>query len=179
MIDESKKEKMKLNNFDIMTYGEQFAGTQIPKERNEYLKRFYKALSDGVKANLRREYYDRIIADFSIDKKLSTEQMQDIDNWQKYSFLEKEYISKSKSILHEFNSVFNIRSSVPDYENVLFDLAFIIEKRNQHIEKFKRIVQNYKSKNVAKYEQGLIILKNLNEEYNIKIKEGMNNAYFK
>jgi len=170
---------MKINNFDIITYGEQFAGTQIPKERNEYLKRFYRVLSDGVKANLRREYYDRIIANFSIDKKLSTEQMQNIDNWKKYSFLEKEYISESKRILHEFNSVFNKRSRDHDYENALCDLAFIIEKRNQHIDKLNKIVLDYKSKNVAKYEQGLTILKNLNEEYNIKIKEGMNNAYFK
>ncbi|SHM13500.1 hypothetical protein [Ruminococcus flavefaciens] len=190
MIDQIKnKSKIPFDNYDRkyeakniidnMIDEKHFADTLTLKEKNEYLKCFYKKLSYSVKANLRREYYDRIISGFDADEKLSTEQMQDINNRQKYSFIEKEAINESKRILHEFNLLFNKGSSVTDYENALFDLAFIIEKRNQHIDKFKKIVQEYKSISIEKYKSGLTILKKLNEEYNVKIKEAINNVYFK
>ena len=170
---------MEFNRTDIMIYNKHFAGTHTPKRKKKYLECFYKNLSEGVKANLNREYYDRLISGFNPNKRLNTEQMQHIDDWHNYSVLEKEYISKSKRILHELNLISNRKSSDSDYENALFDLAFIIEKRNQHIDKFNRIVQSYKNEDNEKYEQGLIILKKLDEEYNVRIKEGLKNICLK
>jgi len=167
------------NIIDNMIDEKHSAGTPTLKEKNDYLKCFYSKLSYSVKANLRREYYDRIISGFYADEKLSTAQMQDINNRQKYSFIEKESIDESKRILHEFNLVFNRGSSVIEHENALFDLAFIIEKRNQHIDKLKKIVREYKSISIKKYKHGLTILKKLNEEYNVKIEEAINKVYFK
>ena len=145
-----------------------------------YLKRFYQMVSKSVKANLQREYYDYIIAEFDNQYNLNDLQYNCINKWKKYFFIEQQSINESKIILKKINEYLTNQKR-SDYipENALFELVFLLEKKRQHIEYFNQMILKYKSKNTEKYEYGLVVLRELEKEYSLRIKEAEKNIKIK
>ncbi len=144
---------------------------------SKYLDQFYTKISDSVKANLQREYYDYIIAEFDNQNNLNDEQLNCIKKWKNFFLIEQKSIIESKIILRRINEYLsnqNWKRSIP--ENVLFDLIFLLEKKRQHIDNLNRVILEYESKSIESYKNGLVVLEKLEREYDFKIKEAEKKA---
>lgn len=135
--------------------------------------KFYWLICKCVEANLKKEYYDYIVAGFRENRKLNTEQLQDIEQWQQYRIAEKKAKKEAKIFLRKYRSVLSTLCGNTKFSvNAIFDLAFIRVKKERHLKKINKIVTDYKAcGNVEKYEQGLRLLRIIDDEYNAKIAE--------
>lgn len=151
------------------------------KAIDTYYNIFEMSIRSFARVNLRREYYDCLIARFANNERLNVQQIKQLEMRTRYANQEHILLKNAKNSFKKLitgTDSQNMNGDLSPFYKRVFIIAFLFEKKLQHIEHLKKITNNYKYNDSTKYQEGLSLLKELEYDYDKKIKKLQNSIQF-